>query len=245
MQWLDLCSNPGAVSAYYSSAPSLERFEVVEAVLMRYSPSIHLSGVVPVRPDKYVAQGEGQQPDGVTLTLAFWHLSDLSVEGLPQGEAGSLCVVPGDENRITFDFRSPGMTCRGIAKSVVVEGISPRTTSPATVRGPKLFSYRNVWNSCLLLARSKGFSLQLVGHPDERESTSWCRWRATKEDGTELTADNPIELAGLIALYEHHRPAQGQDYWWRIDGPDVLTELQEQWSARYFGSPGQVSEAAT
>ncbi len=245
MRWLDLCDNSGAIFGYYSSPPSLERFEVVEALLMRYSPSLHLSGIIPVRPDKYLAQGAGQQPDAMNLTLAFWHLSELSIEGDPQGPIGSLCIASSDEKRVAFHFRSETLVCRGTAKSVAIEGLSPHTSAPPAVRGPRLFSYPNVWNSCLLLARSKGFSLRLIGQPDEHGSISRCSWRATKDDRTELTAANPIELAGLIALYEHHRPGQDQAYWWRIEGPDVVTELREQWTASYFGSQGQGSGVAT
>jgi hypothetical protein len=167
--------------------------------------------------------------------LGFWELSELVIKGYPENAIGALTIGSNEEGRVAFHFASATLKCRGMAKTLMIEAASPVTTADSPVRGPRIFSYPNVWNSCLLLARAKGFSIKLTGNPDQQGSISCCRWVASKEDRTELTADNPIELAGLIALYEYHRPKQDASYWWRIDGPNLVEELQEQWAERYFG----------
>jgi hypothetical protein len=177
----------------------------------------------------------------VNLALGLWQLSELSIQGVPQNTVGTLSIAATDDSQIAFVFASESMSCRGTAKSLSLVSISPKINDPLSVRGPRLFSYSNVWNSCLLLAQAKGFTLRLIGQPDERGSISRCGWRAIKDDRTELTADNPIELAGLIAQYEHHRPQRDENYWWRIDGPDLVTELIEQWAPRYFCPQGKAS----
>jgi hypothetical protein len=125
MQWFDLCQTPGALSGYYSSPPSLEQFEVVEADLMHHSPSLHLMGIVPVPPDSCRFQGNGPKPDGVYLTFAFWELLELSVEGFPRDATGSLGIAANDKELVAFDFNSKPMTCRGTAKKMTVENIAP------------------------------------------------------------------------------------------------------------------------
>jgi hypothetical protein len=91
-----------------------------------------------------------------------------------------------------------------------------------------LFSFSNVWNTCLLIIRKRGYRLYLLGDPDERGSTSKCTWNAEK-DGMKFRADNPIELLGLIAIQEHHGASIDAPYWWRVDGPDIIGELEAAW----------------
>jgi len=49
-------------------------------------------------------------------------------------------------------------------------------------------------------------------------------WLAMK-DGFSFRADNPIELLGVVGIYEEIKPATDSEYWWRLDQPDLLTEL--------------------
>jgi hypothetical protein len=204
---------------------------------MQHSPSLHLTGVLPTVPDRCPVY-RGQPVRAALLTLGFFRLSTFSLDGWAVGATGPLALAPDAEpGWISFHFHSGKLKLRGVCRSVMIESFSLQTEAASTPRGPRLFSYPNVWNSCLLLARAMGFSLRLVGHPDQDGSISHCSWRATREDGTELTAANPIELAGLIALYNHHWPQRNEEYWWRINGPDLLKELREQWATTYFGPP--------
>ena len=93
-----------------------------------------------------------------------------------------------------------------------------------------LFSYPNVWNTCLLIMRQRGYRLFLLGDPDEGGSISLCTWNAEK-DGMKFRAENPIELLGLIAIREHQCPAAETSYWWRIEGPNLIAELESAWRA--------------
>ena len=40
-----------------------------------------------------------------------------------------------------------------------------------------------------------------------------------------ILADDPIQLLGLVSIYEHHSPEEKQEYWWKIDEPDLFEKL--------------------
>ncbi len=79
-----------------------------------------------------------------------------------------------------------------------------------------LSSYINVFNTCLVLLQRRGYSLRY-----EKGSDAWF----AEKDGFAFRGDNPIELLGLVAIYEEVKPAAGVDYWWKIDDPDLLSHL--------------------
>ena len=81
---------------------------------------------------------------------------------------------------------------------------------------PDLSSYLNVYNTALVILQKKGFASRLDDKTD-----NWY----TEKYGWTFQADNPIELLGLVAIYGHQRPKTKTEYWWRIDKPDLLTEL--------------------
>jgi hypothetical protein len=90
-----------------------------------------------------------------------------------------------------------------------------------------LASHCNVYNTCLLILRRRGFALRVVGEraPDGCYPPD-ARWIAEKGDFY-FCGDNPIELLGLVAVYDHVQPKEDKPYWWRLDGPDVWMELME------------------
>jgi len=79
-----------------------------------------------------------------------------------------------------------------------------------------LSSYPNVFNSCLVILQRKGFALSY-----ETETDSWL----AEINGFKFKADNPIELLGLAAIYEDRRPEADSEYWWQINNPYLLGEL--------------------
>ena len=81
---------------------------------------------------------------------------------------------------------------------------------------PDLSSYLNVYNTALVVLERKGWTLRRDKVCDD--------WYATK-DGWEFLADNPMELLGLVSIYEHHAPKKKAEYWWKIDQPDILRKL--------------------
>lgn len=80
----------------------------------------------------------------------------------------------------------------------------------------QLSSYPNVFNTCLVLLRREGFNLAYDKAQDS--------WRAEK-DGFSFRGDNPIELLGLTAIYQKLQPREQKEYWWQINEPNVLGEL--------------------
>ncbi len=91
-----------------------------------------------------------------------------------------------------------------------------------------LSSHSNVYNTCLHILRQRGYRLWVEGEQDE----SGCyptelAWMAEK-NGATFHADNPIELMGLAAIYEHVNPVgEVQPGWWTVQGPDIKNELLE------------------
>jgi hypothetical protein len=51
-------------------------------------------------------------------------------------------------------------------------------------------------------------------------------WRAER-DGFSFQADNPIELIGLASIYLKLQPKEAKEYWWRINDPDIIGELDK------------------
>jgi len=91
-----------------------------------------------------------------------------------------------------------------------------------------LSSHANVYNTCLLILRGRGYELSVEGELDADQiiEPSSLHWIAEKDDFRFL-ADNPIELLGLSAIYEHKKPTSHESYWWSLDGPDIYVELMD------------------
>jgi hypothetical protein len=66
------------------------------------------------------------------------------------------------------------------------------------------------------LLQRRGYTIRY-----EKASDAWFAERA----GFVFRGDNPIELLGLAAIHEDVKPPTGCDYWWKIDDPDLLSEL--------------------
>lgn len=90
-----------------------------------------------------------------------------------------------------------------------------------------LWSHPNVYNTCLRILRSRGFELEVRGEPEPDGCYPVaCHWIARKGDFY-FCGDNPIELLGLVAVYDHVQPAGDTSYWWSVKGPDIRSELLE------------------
>ncbi|WP_194891004.1 hypothetical protein [Catenulispora pinisilvae] len=59
----------------------------------------------------------------------------------------------------------------------------------------------------------RGYSLE-AECPDDEDDEGLSMWFAAK-DGFTFAADNPIELLGLVTVYEDVQPKEDQPYWWR------------------------------
>ncbi len=81
---------------------------------------------------------------------------------------------------------------------------------------PDIGAHLNVYNTALVILERKGWSL--------RYEKSQERWFA-KKGVWEFLADDPMQLLGLVAIYEHHAPKKKEEYWWKIDQPDLLSQF--------------------
>lgn len=97
--------------------------------------------------------------------------------------------------------------CRAKHGSITLFGVN---------KMPSLSSYPNVWNTALVILQKKGFA---VCHDAANQ-----KWTAEKE-GWDFVADDPLELLGLVGVFEHHNPTNQEEYWWKIDHPDLLAQL--------------------
>ena len=88
-----------------------------------------------------------------------------------------------------------------------------------------LVSHANVWETALQLLRRHGYALT-VSLADEEDDNATDQWCATK-DGFTFWADNPIELLGLVAVYEDVQPEQGTPYWWAAKTAPERPTLRE------------------
>jgi hypothetical protein len=231
MEWLNACTNPSVVTSRYAAVPPLDPFPVYDCQLDGFFPAFNVSGYLPRLPDNPNLP-QGQVPERADLFLAFLDLSDFSVSGIPDRLGGPLRINKASDSGTRFAYESAGFRFSGVCTRAVIGGIGisakfdPNHHEP---RGPRLFSHHNVWNSCLLLLREFGYTLRASGHAAHRDYPSRLRWHAAMPDGTELSADTPIELLGLASLHRYHRPSVDESYWWRIEGPSLLGDLIDQW----------------
>jgi hypothetical protein len=90
---------------------------------------------------------------------------------------------------------------------------------------PLLVSHLNVVNTCLRILRDRGFELEVIGEiTDDLCYPTEATWVATK-DGFIFRAYNPIELLGLVAVYDYVKPTEDKPYWWYVEGADIRSEL--------------------
>ena len=94
-----------------------------------------------------------------------------------------------------------------------------------------LTSHANVENTCLRILRDRGFKLTLQGCESGSVGYLWI----AEKDGFRFTAENAIELLGLVAIFDHVKPKEDTPYWWSVKGPDVRRELMAAAEAKAAG----------
>jgi hypothetical protein len=72
-----------------------------------------------------------------------------------------------------------------------------------------LAAHVNVWETCLQLLERKGFVLRV----ELDEGEGYSQWYGER-DGFDFVAGNPIELRGLVVVFEDIQPERHQPYWW-------------------------------
>lgn len=234
MEWFNACDNPHVVTSRYDTVPLLDPFPIYDCELDPGLPALNVCGYLPRLPDNPNLP-EGQVAERADMHLAFMDLSNLEISGIPDRSGGGLRIRKAGDAETHFTYESNDCWLSGICGRVVIGAIrvlakfDPNHREP---RGPRLFSHLNVWNTCLLLLREYGYTLRASGHTAHRDYPAQLRWHASMADGTDLSADTPIELLGLALLHRYHQPSVGKDYWWRIDGPSLLSELIAEWEQK-------------
>ncbi len=90
---------------------------------------------------------------------------------------------------------------------------------------PDLASHPNVYNTCLQVLAERGFRAT-ISPGDEEAQDSWVASR----EGVELWADNPIELLGLVAVWEARWPGAYEPWWWSRGntGPSLWEQARDE-----------------
>ena len=93
-----------------------------------------------------------------------------------------------------------------------------------------LSSHANVWETCLQLLERRGYRLTVRG-PEPHELHA--RYTAQR-DGFTFHADNPIELVGLVTVYDDVQPPASVAYWWtaKTTRAEVYQRLQREADTR-------------
>ena len=73
---------------------------------------------------------------------------------------------------------------------------------------PALSEYANVFDTAVAVLERKGYQVWV----SPRTDLVWAQ-----RDGWDFAAETPIALLGLVAIYEHTRPAGYTEYWWRTE----------------------------
>ena len=90
---------------------------------------------------------------------------------------------------------------------------------------PDLSSHPNVYESCLRVLEDRGWRIVIApGEDDEGDG-----WRALRGE-VELWADNPIELLGLVGVWEARWPGEYEPWWWTRGntGPSVSERVLDE-----------------
>ena len=72
--------------------------------------------------------------------------------------------------------------------------------------------YTNVENTALVILQSKGYRYWY----DEGSELYCC-----EKGGWDFYADNWTQLLGIVSIYEYHQPEKYEEYWWKIDNPEL------------------------
>jgi hypothetical protein len=81
---------------------------------------------------------------------------------------------------------------------------------------PALGAYSNVLNTALVVLERKGFRVW----SDEAQEN----WYAER-DGWDFIADDPIQLLGLVSIFEHRKPTEFREYWWQLQEPYLIDNV--------------------
>jgi hypothetical protein len=94
-----------------------------------------------------------------------------------------------------------------------------------------LSSHGNVYNICLLVLHRKGYKLWVEQYIENTRNNvahiPIYTWKAKKND-YDFAADDPIQLLGLVSVYEHIEPSNIlTPYWWTTNDDQAESIYRE------------------
>jgi hypothetical protein len=102
---------------------------------------------------------------------------------------------------------------------------------------PALSEYANVSATAFEVLRAKGFQVWV-----DESMKMYCAER----DGWDFLADSPCGLLGVVAIFEHVKPTEFKDYWWRLArDPEVPKQPIPYTSVIYAGHGKQPGRHST
>ncbi len=231
MPWFELSENPDAVRNHYADPPELNPFVLRELLLYGHDATLTLSGELSRPPDSTIGD-----PSAVgSLALSFWNVTDVTQRGVLVDRPSNVTLSKSADGLIHITATAEGDAFSATCKSFDILSFSVYSDEKPKRNRKTLFSYHNVWNSCLIQLRAAGYDLELVGDPDPNGYASHCGWHASQA-GVVLKAANPIELLGLAELHRNAAAPLDEDYWWRVDGPNIVSELEAEWWRQWHGN---------
>ena len=103
-----------------------------------------------------------------------------------------------------------------------------------------LSSAGNIWDPCLRLVADRGWEVS-ASFNDPHDPNERALWVATKE-GVRLCADNPIELLGLLAVFDARWTGQHEPYWWVRERDRAPSQYRRALDARHAEIDERVRE---
>ncbi len=229
MRWFEFCDNPAAITGLYDDPPDLSPFRIESISL--YTDLIWIEGDLSRAPDK---RAQPHEQDVARLSLMCYSASQLRLENCIPSETVDLSISKRDTRTLHVSIQSRDFSSFFDCGEILIGDCTIFSQEKVQRKKSTLFTYPNVWNSCLLTLRDLGFTCKVMGDRDPDGKESHCHWHATKGH-RELKAINPTELLGLAQLSELAHLDNTEDYWWRVDGPNLVEELTAAWRRRWEG----------
>jgi hypothetical protein len=87
---------------------------------------------------------------------------------------------------------------------------------------PNLSYYSNVHNTALVILQRKGY--RVWTKPNAKGDGKWI---CAEKDGWDFLAGDPVQLLGIVSIFEFHQPSDCPDYWWKIDDPWLCDSIPD------------------
>lgn len=127
--WYEACDNPRALRELYTSGDGLERVEMFGVTLHREGTRLGLRIQLPRFPDHPPARWD-PHASAVQVTVDFWFVRDLQIEGWGHSNVGVLSLVREEDGlRVTFDSDAARLSAR--CDAARIDGFSAYTDETA------------------------------------------------------------------------------------------------------------------